>query len=106
VVCYTTSGATGIRASRERPAVPVIVISPVVSTARRLSLAWGLHCVVSDDARDENDMVNRACQISYQEGLARPGQRIITTAGVPFGTPGSTNMLRIAFVGSDGLGSL
>ncbi|WP_306027925.1 pyruvate kinase [Stappia sp. MMSF_3263] len=106
VVCYTTSGATGLRAARERPSVPVIVISPVLATARRLSLAWGLHCVVSDDARDENDMVDRACQISFQEELARPGQRIITTAGVPFGTPGSTNMLRIAFVGSDGRGGL
>lgn len=106
VVCYTTSGATGLRAARERPSVPVIVISPVLSTARRLSLAWGLHCVVSDDARDENDMVDRACQISFQQELAKPGQRIITTAGVPFGTPGSTNMLRIAFVGSDGRGGL
>ncbi|GGF04637.1 pyruvate kinase [Stappia taiwanensis] len=106
VVCYTTSGATGLRASRERPTVPVIVISPVTATARRLSLAWGLHCVVSDDARDESDMVDRACRISFQEGIAKPGQRIITTAGVPFGTPGSTNMLRISFVGSDGRGGL
>ncbi|WP_425089542.1 pyruvate kinase [Stappia sp.] len=106
VVCYTTSGATGLRAARERPAVPVIVISPVLETARRLALAWGLHCVVSDDAKDENDMVDRACRISFQEELARPGQRIITTAGVPFGTPGSTNMLRIAFIGSDGSSGL
>ncbi|MAA98847.1 MAG: pyruvate kinase [Stappia sp.] len=106
VVCYTTSGTTGFRAARERPAVPIIVISPVLSTARRLAIAWGLHCVVSDDARDESDMVNRACQISYQEELAKPGQRIITTAGVPFGTPGSTNMLRIAFVGSEGRGGI
>ncbi|WP_349358277.1 pyruvate kinase [Stappia sp.] len=106
VVCYTTSGATGLRAARERPAVPVIVISPVIATARRLALAWGLHCVVSDDARDENDMVNRACRISFEEEFARPGQRIITTAGVPFGTPGATNMLRIAFVGSDGRGGI
>ena len=100
VVCYTTSGATGLRASRERPASPVIVLSPVITTARRLSLAWGLHCVVSEDATNEDDMVARACRISYSEGFARPGQRIIVTAGVPFGTPGSTNMLRIAFVGS------
>eukprot|EP00873_Tetraselmis_striata_P013394 jgi/Tetstr1/433658/TSEL_000206.t1 len=106
VVCYTTSGATGLRAARERPAVPVIVISPVLETARRLALAWGLHCVVSDDAKDENDMVDRACRISFQEELAKPGQRIITTAGVPFGTPGSTNMLRIAFIGSDGSSGL
>ncbi|MBA5777320.1 pyruvate kinase [Stappia sp. F7233] len=106
VVCYTSSGATGLRASRERPSVPVIALSPVVGTARRLSLAWGLHCVVSEDAHDEEDMVDRACRISYSEHFAKPGQRIIITAGVPFGTPGSTNMLRIAFVGSDGRGGI
>lgn len=106
VVCYTSSGATGLRASRERPSVPVIALSPVVGTARRLSLAWGLHCVVSDDAKSEDDMVDRACRISFSESFAKPGQRIIITAGVPFGTPGSTNMLRIAFVGSDGRGGI
>ncbi|NBN65296.1 pyruvate kinase [Microvirga tunisiensis] len=106
VVCYTSSGATGLRAARERPSTPVIALSPVVGTARRLALAWGLHCVVSSDANDENDMVDRACRISHQEEFAKPGQRIIITAGVPFGTPGSTNMLRIAFVGSDGKSGL
>lgn len=106
VVCYTTSGATGLRASRERPACPVIVLSPVMATARRLALGWGLHCVVSEDASTEDDMIDRACRISYAEGWAKPGQRIIVTAGVPFGTPGSTNMLRIAFVGSDGQGGI
>jgi len=106
VVCYTTSGATGLRASRERPSSPVIVLSPVLSTARRLSLGWGLHCVMSEDANTENDMVDRACRIACSEGFAKPGQRIIVTAGVPFGTPGSTNMLRIAFVGSDGQGGV
>ncbi|WP_417687108.1 pyruvate kinase [Roseibium sp.] len=106
VVCYTTSGATGLRASRERPSSPLIVLSPVVATARRLALAWGLHCVVSEDAASEDDMVDRACRISYSEGFAKPGQRVIVTAGVPFGTPGSTNMLRIAFVGSDGQGGI
>lgn len=106
VVCYTTSGATGLRAARERPNSPLIVLSPVVNTARRLALAWGLHCVVSVDAASEDDMVDRACSISFTEGFAKPGQRVIVTAGVPFGTPGSTNMLRIAFVGSDGKGSI
>ncbi|NVK33350.1 MAG: pyruvate kinase [Rhodobacteraceae bacterium] len=106
VVCYTTSGATGLRASRERPASPLIVLSPVVSTARRLALAWGTHCVVSEDAASEQDMVDRACRISHSEEIAEAGQRIIVTAGVPFGTPGSTNMLRIAFVGTDGQSSV
>ncbi len=103
IVCYTSSGSTGIRAARERPQVPIIALSPVRQTARRLALVWGLHCVVSKDARDVDDMVDRASGIAFDEGYAAPGDRIIITAGVPFGTPGATNLLRIAFVGSDGL---
>jgi len=60
---------------------------------------WGLHCVLTDDPRDLDDMVAKACRIAYQEGFALPGQRVIILAGVPLGTPGATNMLRIAFVG-------
>jgi pyruvate kinase len=104
IVCYTSSGATGLRAARERPDRPIIALSPNPATSRRLALVWGIHCVRTEDARDETDMVERACRIAYQEGFARPGQRIIITAGVPFGTPGATNMLRIAFVGSEKLG--
>ena len=103
IVCYTASGTTGIRASRERPAMPILTLSPIVKTARRLSLAWGLHCVVTEDATDLDDMVNRACRIVVSEGFGGPGDRIIITAGVPLGTPGSTNMLRIAYIGSDGV---
>jgi pyruvate kinase len=102
IVCYTSSGSTGVRASRERPAVPIITLSPVRKTARRLSVVWGLHCVVTEDAHDVDDMVDRACSIAFGEGFAAPGQRVIITAGVPFGTPGATNLLRIAFIGSDG----
>jgi pyruvate kinase len=106
IVCYTSSGATGLRAARERPQTPIIALSPVRQMARRLALVWGLHCVVSEDAHDQDDMVDRACHISFAEGYAKPGQRIIITAGVPFGTPGTTNMLRIAFIGSDGMGGI
>ncbi|MDK1490593.1 pyruvate kinase [Sinorhizobium sp. 7-81] len=103
IVTYTSSGATGLRAARERPQVPVIALSPIVETARRLSVVWGLHCVVTEDATDLDDMVNRACRIVASEGFGRPGDRIIISAGVPLGTPGATNMLRIAYIGSDGL---
>ncbi|MQW88072.1 pyruvate kinase [Sinorhizobium saheli] len=102
IVTYTSSGATGLRAARERPQVPVIALSPIVETARRLSVVWGLHCVVTEDAKDLDDMVNRACRIVASEGFGKPGDRIIITAGVPLGTPGATNMLRIAYIGSDG----
>ncbi|AXS41856.1 pyruvate kinase [Breoghania sp. L-A4] len=106
IICYTSSGATGLRAARERPSTPIIALSPVLATARRLAICWGLHCVVSEDAHDEDDMVDRACRIAFRESFSKPGQRVIITAGVPFGTPGATNMLRIAFVGSDGLGGI
>ncbi|HHZ07947.1 MAG TPA: pyruvate kinase [Rhizobiales bacterium] len=103
IVSYTASGTTGIRAARERPQVPIIALSPIVATARRLSLLWGTHCVVTDDASDLDDMVDRACRITFDEGFGKAGDRIIITAGVPLGTPGSTNMLRIAYIGTDGM---
>ncbi|MBW9065214.1 pyruvate kinase [Rhizobium herbae] len=103
IVCYTSSGTTGLRAARERPQVPVLALSPVIQTARRLSVVWGLHSVVTSDATDLDDMVNRACRIVAAEGFGKPGDRVIISAGVPLGTPGATNMLRIAYIGSDGL---
>lgn len=99
IVCWTNSGSTGLRAARERPHAPIIALTPVHATARRLSLVWGLHCVLTEDAHDLEDLSDRACRIAFQEGFAQPGQRIVVTAGVPLGTPGATNMLRIAFVG-------
>ncbi|MCL6706597.1 pyruvate kinase [Pseudomonas sp. R2.Fl] len=103
IVCYTSSGNTGLRASRERPEVPILALSPIIQTARRLSVVWGLHCVVSEEPTDLDDMVNRACRIVVQEEFGKPGDRVIISAGVPLGTPGATNMLRIAYIGSDGL---
>jgi pyruvate kinase len=100
VVCWTSSGATALRVARERPRAPILSISPNVSAGRKLSLTWGVHSVVAEDARDQDDMVNRACRIAVREGLAAVGQRIIVVAGVPFGTPGATNMVRVAVVSS------
>ncbi len=105
IVTYTSSGSTAIRAARERPSKPILALSPQRRTVRRLSVVWGVHCVETEDAVNLEDMVDRACVIAYQEGLARPGDRIAITAGIPLGTPGATNMLRIAFVRQDGAGS-
>ncbi|MBB4003952.1 MAG: pyruvate kinase [Aurantimonas endophytica] len=106
IVTYTATGTTGLRTARERPQIPILALSPVVETARRLSLVWGLHCVVTEDAQDLDDMVDRACRISVEQGYARSGERLIVTAGVPLRTPGATNMLRIAYIGSDGLSAV
>ncbi len=101
VVCWTASGSTALRVARERPRPPIVAVTPNIVTGRKLAVVWGVHCVVTEDARDQDDMVDRACRIAFREGFARAGQRIITVAGVPFGTPGATNMLRIAYVGSE-----
>jgi pyruvate kinase len=101
IICWTSSGSTGLRVARERPKSPVIALSPNISTGRRLSLVWGVHCVVTEDAHDLDDMVDRASRIAFSEGFAKAGERVIVVAGVPLGTPGATNMLRLAFVGGD-----
>jgi len=98
ICCYTSSGATAMRAARERPQTPIIALSPVLATARRLSLVWGLHSVAGDEPKTLEDMVDHACGVARDAGFAEPGQRIIVTAGVPLGTPGATNMLRITYV--------
>ena len=103
IVAWTASGSTGLRIARERPQPPILALTPNVDTARRLALAWGVHAIVIEDARDVDDMSDRACRTAALEGFARPGQRVIIVAGVPFGTPGATNLVRIAFVGPEGL---
>jgi pyruvate kinase len=104
VICWTSSGSTGLRVARERPKPPIVALSPNIATGRRLSVVWGVHCVITEDAHDQDDMVDRASRIAFKEGFARAGQRVIIVAGVPLGTPGATNMLRIAYVGADAAG--
>jgi pyruvate kinase len=101
IISWTSSGSTALRVARERPQSPIVAISPRLSTGRRLSLVWGVHCIVAEDAHDLDDMVERACRLAYKDGFTQPGQRVIVVAGVPLGTPGATNMLRVAFVGAE-----
>ena len=102
IVAWTASGATALRIARERPYPPILTLTTSVQTARRLSLVWGVHAVVGDDPKDVDDMARLGARIAREQEFANPGQRVILVAGVPFGTPGATNMLRIAFVGASG----
>jgi len=98
IAAWTSSGSTAFRIARERPNATVIALTPNRSTARQLTLVWGVHAVVTKDASDIDDMAARACKFAVREKFAELGDRIIVVAGVPFGTPGATNMVRIAFV--------
>jgi len=97
IVTYTTSGSTTLRAARERPEVPILCLTERMETARRLALCWGTHCVQTQDISSFSEMVEKACRIAREQEIAGKGQRLVVTAGVPFGTPGSTNVLRIAW---------
>jgi len=102
IVCYTATGSTVLRVTRERPGIPVIGLTPVESTARRLSLVWGVQSILTGDPENLSHMVRKACRIAFEEGLAKPRDGILITAGVPLGSPGATNMIRIAFVDESG----
>ena len=98
IVCCTRSGHTSLRAARERPESPILSLTPSQATARRLALVWGVHSVRIDDVADVDQMTDRALDVARREGFATAGQFIVAIAGMPFGTPGTTNLMRIAMV--------
>jgi pyruvate kinase len=98
IVTYTTSGSTTLRIARERPDVPIMGLTPNHTTARKLTVVWGVRSVHTADARNFPDMERKASTAALSQKFADMGERIVITAGVPFGTPGATNILRIARV--------
>lgn len=96
IVCYTRSGHTSLRAARERPESSVLSLTPVVATARRLAVVWGVHSVRIEGVTDVNEMTDLACEVARREGFAESGKIIIAIAGMPFGKAATPNLLRIA----------
>lgn len=96
MVAYTSSGSSALRMARERPRAPIIGMTPRRETARRLALVWGVNPFVCDDVANVDDMTARALATARQLQFAKAGDTVVIAAGMPFGTPGSTNLLRIA----------
>jgi pyruvate kinase len=103
IVTFTSSGATALRAARERPNAPILTLTPKIAIARRLAIVWGLHTVKTKDVSAFEEMVAKSKRMALRQELASGGDRIVVTAGVPFGTPGATNVLHIAWVQGDEL---
>ena len=95
-VTYTSSGFTSLRAARERPAVPILSLTPDIVGARRMAMVWGVHAVLVDDVRDVAEMIECACRTAHAEGFANPGDHVVVVAGLPFGQSGTTNLLHVA----------
>jgi pyruvate kinase len=98
IVNFTMSGSTALRTARERPTVPILCLTPLQATARRMQLSYGVYSVISEDINNFDEMVEKATRQALEHGFAAKGQRVVITAGVPFGTPGSTNILRIVWI--------
>ena len=103
IVCFTLSGSTARRIARERPMVPLMVLTPQLATARRLGLLWGAHAVRTRDVASFEEMVAKTKRMVLRHKLAKAGDRIVVVAGVPFGTPGSTNMIHVVRLTGDEL---
>ncbi|RZT04190.1 pyruvate kinase [Duganella sp. CF402] len=95
VVAYTSSGYSALRMARERPHAPIVGMTPQQATARRLALAWGVYPVLCHAVVDVMEMSEWASRTVQREGAAHAGDTIVISAGMPFGTPGTTNLLRI-----------
>ena len=98
IVTYTTSGSTALRVARERPDAPILCLTQDLDTARRLALLWGAHCVHTADIRTFGEMVEKATRVAVKQEFGKKGERLVITAGVPFGRPGSTNTLRVVWI--------
>ncbi len=99
IVTYTVSGSTALRAARQRPDVPILCLTPDIDVARRLTVSYGVHSVHAPETDDDfTGPARHAAGLVRDHGFAKKGERFILTAGVPFNTPGSTNILRIAEV--------
>ncbi|MFT5001642.1 MAG: pyruvate kinase [Planctomycetota bacterium] len=96
ICCFTHSGTTALKVARERPRVPIIALTPLVGTSRRLSLSWGMHCVMTAEVRRFKLAVVSAARAAKKYGFGGDEDSIVVTAGIPFNVPGSTNILRVS----------
>nr|MBP9185285.1 pyruvate kinase [Fuscovulum sp.] len=96
ITCFSQSGTTVSLVARERPAVPIIALTPLVTTARRMALTWGAHCVIVPEQERFKGAVISAVRAARSDGFAREDDHIVVTAGVPFNVVGTTNILRVA----------
>jgi pyruvate kinase len=103
ITVFTSSGSTARRVARERPATPMLVLTPSMRTARRVALLWGAHAVATKDIGSFEEMIAKGKRMALRHGFGTAGSKQIVLAGVPFGTPGSTNLLHVVTLAGDEL---
>ncbi|HMV32404.1 MAG TPA: pyruvate kinase alpha/beta domain-containing protein, partial [Gemmatimonadales bacterium] len=95
ILCFTSSGFTARKVATYRPTVPIVAATPEAETYRHLALVWGVLPIQTAHSSDYDTLLSQARTQILDRGLARPGERVVVTAGVPFDVPGTTNLLKI-----------
>ncbi len=102
IITFSVSGRTTRRMARERAPVQIVGLSPKINTTRRMQLYWGVNsCYSNEDAQNAQEMVKIACTLVKNKKLVNPGDSVVISAGVPFGSAGTTNLLRLAEIIAD-----
>ena len=98
VIVFTKSGFSARIVAARRPDVPVVVLTDQARTYRQLALVWGVVPLLVPHADTYDQMAAAARRIIIEMGIAKAGDRVVMTAGVPFDVPGTTNMLKVETV--------
>ena len=100
IVTVTKSGKTAKMISKYRPSCPIIACSPEMSTVRQLNLSWGVIPIFVEEKTNTDELFAAAFEAAKKRGLLRNGDLVVTTAGVPLGISGNTNLLRVDTIGN------
>ncbi len=95
LVTFTQSGATARQTSRMRSRIPIIAFSPLEETRRQLAMTWGVQCYKLPTVYHTDDMVNQVDRVARAARIVEGGEQLVIVAGMPPGTPGSTNSIRV-----------
>lgn len=95
LVAFTQSGSTAGRVSKYRPRMPILAITPDAVVAKRLVLRWGVYPFQIAKASSVDELFTTAAKLSKELGLAKPGDLVVITGGIPIGVTGSTNLLKV-----------
>ncbi|HEV8499259.1 MAG TPA: pyruvate kinase [Gemmatimonadaceae bacterium] len=98
LIVFTKSGFSARVVASHRPSVPILVLTDVPQTFRQLALVWGVIPELVPHCSTYDEMVRLALEAVQRRDLARVGDRVVVTAGVPFDVPGTTNLLKVETV--------
>jgi len=95
VVAFSASGATAVRLSRERPRLPIVMMTPRQDIRQRMNILWGINSILTEVYSSFDDALEGISRLMLENQMGMPGDQVIVVAGTPFGVVGTTNTIRV-----------